>query len=108
MQIRNNSPLDLTGLHGERITVTAVSALAGDTVAFSETGGTGGPLTGSTSFILDRANIPTVLTLVFNFVGGGGAFEITVVGSAGGPQSFFTFNQFGLAIGSISYNFDVL
>jgi hypothetical protein len=31
-----------------------------------------------------------------------------VTGSSGGPESFFTFTQFGVAAGSISYTFDVL
>jgi hypothetical protein len=108
MQIRNN-PLDLAGSDGERITVRAVSKLAGDTVAFALDGSPGGPLPNPFTFILDKTRRdPTVLTLVFTFVAAGGAFEITVVGSGDGPQSFFTFNQFGVAAGSISYTFDIL
>jgi hypothetical protein len=109
MQIRNNNPLDLTGDNGEQITVRAVSTLAGDTVAFALDGHGGGALPNPFTFTLNKAlHNPSVLTLVFTFVDAGGAFNVTVMGSHGGPQSFFVFNQFGVAVGSISYTFDVL
>ena len=109
MEIRNNNPLDLTGDDGEQITVKAVSKKAGDTVSFALDGVGGGELPNPFTFSLNKAlNDPSVLTLVFTFVGGGGRFDVTVSGSNGGPQSFFTFNQFGVAAGSISYTFDVL
>lgn len=109
MQILNNNALDLTGDDQERITVRAVSRLAGDTVAFSLDGAEGGALPNPFTFKLNKAaNDPSILTLQFTFVGAGGAFDITLTGSNGGPQSFFTFRQFGLATGTISYNIDVV
>lgn len=109
MQIRNNNALDLTAEDGEQITIKAVSKKAGDTVAFALDGVGGGALPNPFTFTLDKTqNNPSVLTLVFTFVGGGGAFDVTVSGSKGGPDSFFTFNQFGVAAGSISYTFDIL
>jgi hypothetical protein len=109
MQIRNNNPLDLTGDDQEQITVKAVSKKAGDTVACVLDGEERGPMPNPFKFRLDKSkNNPSVLTLVFTFVGGGGAFDMTVTGSSGGPESFFTFNQFGVAAGSIAYTFDVL
>lgn len=109
MQIRNNNALDLTADDKERITVRAVSKKPGDTVAFALDGVERGALPDPFTFQLDKAQQnPSVLTLVFTFVGAGGAFNVTVSGSNGGPQSFFTFNQFGVAAGSISYTFDVV
>ena len=109
MQIRNNNALDLAGDDLEQITVSAVSKQHGDTVAYALDGLPGGPLPSPFSFQLNKARRdPSVLTLVFTFVGSGGSFEITVCGSNGGPQSVYTFNQFGVAAGSISYTFDVL
>lgn len=109
MEIRNNNPLDLTGDDGEEITVRAVSKKANDTVAFALDGEGGGELPNPLTFRLNKGrNDPSVLTLVFTFAGGGGRFDVTVSGSNGGPQSFFTFNQFGVPAGSISYTFDVI
>jgi hypothetical protein len=109
MQIRNNNPLDLTGVDGEQITVRAVSKLAGDTVSYALDGEKGGILPDPFTFHLDKAeHDPSVLTLVFTFVGAGGRFDVTVTGSDNGPESFFTFNQFGVPAGSISYTFDVV
>ena len=109
MEILNNNPLDLTGADGEQITVRAVSRLPGDTVAFALDGAGGGALPNPFTFRLNKAKRnPSVLTLVFTFVDADGAFEITVTGSGGGPQSFFTFNQFGVSVGSISYTFDIV
>lgn len=109
MQIRNNNPLDLTGTDGEQISVRAVSKKPGDTVAFARDGVPGGVLPNPFTFTLQKAGKnPTVLTLVFNFVGADGAFDIHVNGSGGGPESFFIFNQFGVSVGAISYTFDIL
>jgi hypothetical protein len=109
MQILNNNALDLTGDDNEQITVRAVSKLPADTVAFSLDGVEGGPLPNPFTFTLNKARKdPSTLTLVFTFVGGGGAFDITVSGSNGGPSSFFRFNQFGLPSGTISYQIDIV
>ncbi len=109
MQIRNNNDLDLAGDDQEQITVKAVSIKPGDTVAYALDGVKGGVLPNPFTFRLDKGkHDPSVLTLVFTFVGSGGGFEITVTGSNGGPTSFYTFAQFGVAVGSISYTFDVL
>lgn len=109
MQIRNNNDLDLAGDDHEQITVTVVSKKPGDTVAFALDGVKGGPLPNPFTFGLDKAtHDPSVLTLVFTFVGSGGRFDITVTGSNGGPTSFYVYEQFGTAVGSISHTFDVL
>jgi len=109
MQIMNNNPLDLAGDDQEQITVKVVSKKPGDTVAYALDGAKGGVLPNPFTFKLNKAtHDPSVLTLVFTFVGQGGAFEITVTGSNGGPASFYTFKQFGVAVGSISYTVDVL
>lgn len=109
MQIRNNNDLDLAGNDKEKITVNVVSTKPGDTVAYALDGVKGGPLSSPFTFQLDKAqHDPSVLTLVFTFVGADGAFQITVTGSNGGPTSFYTFDQFGVAVGSISYTIDVL
>ena len=109
MKIRNNNDLDLAGDDGEQITVEATPRKPGDTVAYALDGVKGGALPNPFRFKLDKAkNDPSVLTLVFTFVGSNGAFEINVTGSNGGPTSFYTFEQFGVAVGSISYTIDVL
>ncbi|MGH9873736.1 MAG: hypothetical protein ACRD9S_14905 [Pyrinomonadaceae bacterium] len=109
MQIINNNPLDLAGDDQEEITVKAVSAKPGDTVAFALDGVKGGILPNPFTFKLNKAaHDPSVLTLVFTFVGQGGAFQTTVTGSNGGPPSVFNRKQFGVAFGSISYTIDVL
>jgi hypothetical protein len=109
MEIRNNNPLNLAGIDGEQITVRAVSRKAGDTAAFALDGGERGPLPNPFIFQLNKArHNPSVLTLVFTFVGAGGVFDVTVTGSDGGPPSVFTFHQFGVAAGSVSYTFDVV
>lgn len=109
MEIRNNNALDLGGDDQEQITVRAVSKKPGDTVAYALDGVKGGVLPNPFTFTLRKAmHDPSVLTLVFTFVGQGGAFEITVTGSNGGPASFYSFKQFGVAAGSISYTIDVM
>jgi hypothetical protein len=60
-------------------------------------------------FRLDKQkHDPSILTLVFTFVGSDGSFEITLTGSNGGPASFYSFDQLGVAVGSISYTLDVV
>ena len=109
MQILNDETLDFAGDDGEQITVRAVSKKAGDTVAFALDGVKGGALPNPFTFQLDKArNNPSVLTLEFTFVGAGGSFDVTVSGSHGGPSSFLTFDQFGVAAGNISYTFNVV
>jgi len=109
MEIRNNNDLDLGGDDQERITVKVVSLKPGDTVAYALDGVNGGALPNPFTFKLDKGqHDPSVCTLVFTFVGSGGGFEITVTGSNGGPTSFYTFSQFGVAVGSISYTIDVI
>lgn len=109
MQIMNNNPLDLAGDDKEDITVKVVSKKPGDTVAYALDGVKGGVLPNPFTFKLNKAaHDPSVLTLVFTFVGQGGAFEVTLTGSNGGPASFYSFKQFGVAVGSISYTVDVL
>jgi hypothetical protein len=109
MRILNNNALDLAGDDKERITVKAVSKKPGDTVAHALDGSSGGALPNPFTFTLDKSSRdPSVLTLVFTFVGSDGSFDITVKGSNGGPTSFYTFRQFGVAVGSVSYTFDVL
>lgn len=109
MQIKNNNPLDLAGDNKEVITVRVVSKKPGDTVAYALDGVKGGVLPNPFTITLDKvAHDPNVLTLVFTFVGSGGAFEITVNGSNGGPTSFYSFDQLGVAVGSISYTIDVI
>jgi hypothetical protein len=109
MQIRNNNALDLAGDDQEQITVQAVSRKPGDTVAYALDGTNGGELPSPFTFTLDKSKSdPSVLTLVFTFVGSDGAFQMTVTGSNGGPPSIYSFEQFGVAVGSISYTFDVL
>ena len=109
MQIMHNNPLDLAGDDQETITVDVKSKLQGDTVAYSlNRGAAGGVLPNPLTFKLDKAaHDPSVLTLVFTFVGANGSFEITVTGSKGGPASFYSFDQLGVAVGSISYTIDV-
>lgn len=109
MQIRNNNHLDLAGENGEEITVQVTSRKPGDTVAYALDGDKRGALSSPFTFELDKTkHDPSVLTLVFTFVGSNGAFEIKVTGSKGGPTSFYTFEQFGVAVGSISYTIDVI
>ena len=109
MQIRNNNDLDLAGDDLEQINVVCVSRKAGDTVAYALDGVKGGELPDPFSFRLRKSqHDPSVLTLVFTFVGSGGAFEISVSGSNGGPTSFYNYEQFGVAVGSISYTIDVI
>lgn len=109
MQIRNNNALDLAGDDKEQITIKAVSKKPGDTVAYALDGTKGGALPNPFTFKLDKASHdPSVLTLVFTFVGSDGGFQMTVTGSNGGPPSIYSFEQFGVAVGSISYTFDVL
>lgn len=109
MEIRNNSPQNLAGVDGEQITVRVVSRKPGDTAAFALDGGPRGPLPNPFTFQLNKARRdPSVLTLTFTFVGAGGAFDVTVTGSDGGPPSIFTFHQFGVPVGSVSYTFDVV
>lgn len=109
MQIMNDNPLDLAGDDKEDITVKAVSKKPGDTVAYALDGVKGGILPNPFTFKLNKAaHDPSVLTLVFTFVGQGGAFQTTVTGSNGGPPSVYNRKQFGVAFGSISYTIDVL
>ncbi len=108
MQIRNNNDLDLAGDDREQITVRVVPKKPGDTVAYA-LDGTKGVFPNPLTFKLDQAtNDPSVLTLVFTFLGSDGGFEITVTGSNGGPSSFYSYEQLGVAVGSISYTIDVL
>lgn len=107
--IMNNGPLDLAGDDNEVITVKVVSKKPGDTVAFALDGVKGGILPNPFTFKLNKAaHDPSIFTPTFTFVGQGGAFEITITGKPGSPVSFFTFKQFGVSIGSISYTIDVL
>lgn len=109
MEIRNNSALDLGGDDQEQITVRVVSKKPGDTVAYFLNGVSGGVLPNPFTFRLNKAmHDPSVLTLVFTFVGQGGAFVITVTGSNGGPPSIYSLKQFGVSAGSISYTIDVM
>jgi hypothetical protein len=109
MQIMNKNPLDLAGNDQEQITVSVVSLKQGDTVAYSLDGVKGGVLPNPFTFKLNKAqHDPSVLTLIFTFVGQGGAFQTTVTGSNGGPPSVYNRKQFGVAFGSISYTLDVL
>jgi hypothetical protein len=109
MQIMNDNPLDLAGDDKEDITVKVVSKKPGDTVAYALDGVKGGILPNPFTFKLNKsAHDPSVLTLVFTFVGQGGAFETTVTGGNGGPPSVYNRKQFGVAFGSISYTLDVL
>ncbi len=108
MQIRNNNDLDLAGDDREQITVRVVSKKPGDTVAYALDGNKG-VLPNPFTFKLDKGkHDPSVLTLVFTFLGSDGGFEITVAGSNGGPSSFYSYEQLGVAVGSISYTIDVL
>lgn len=108
MQIRNNIPLDLAGDEGEIITVRVTSTNAGDTVAYAR-GGEKGTLPQPYTFTLRKAEAdPSILTLVFNFIGANGGFEVKVSGSSGGPTSVYSYPQLGVVVGSISYSFDVL
>lgn len=109
MKIRNNNALDLAGDDKEQITVEVVSTKKGDTVAYALDKGSKGVLPTPFTFTLNKAkHDPSVLTLVFTFVGSDGSFEITVSGSNGGPASFYSFDQLGVAVGSISYTIDVV
>jgi len=109
MKIRNNNPLDLAGDDKEQITVKVVSTKQGDTVAYALDQAQGGVLPNPFTFTLDKSkHDPSVLTLVFTFVGSDGSFEITVTGSNGGPASFYSFDQLGVAVGAISYTIDVV
>jgi hypothetical protein len=109
MKIRNNNPLDLAGDDAETITVRAESLKPADTVAFALDGVKGGALPNPFTFRLNKSqHDPSVLTLVFTFTGSNGSFEITLTGSNGGPASFYSFDQLGVAVGSISYTIDVV
>jgi hypothetical protein len=106
MQIKND-PTDLAGNDNETISVTAVPKNEGDTVAFA-LNGTKGALPNPYTFKLEKGKSPMVLTLVFTFLGADGAFDIRVTGSAGGSPSLYTYDQFGVDEGSVSYAFDVV
>ena len=109
MKIRNNNDLDLAGDDQEQITVEVVSTKPGDTVAYALDGVKGGALPNPFTFKLNKGkHNPSVLTLVFTFAGSDGSFEIAVTGSSGGPTSFYSFDQLGVGVGSISYTIDVL
>lgn len=109
MQLRNNHPLKLTGNDQEQLTIGVKSKMQGDTVAYALNGVRGGALPNPFTFTLDlAAHDPCVLTLVFNFVGTGGEFEMTVTGSDGGDTSVYTFEQLQRVVGSISYTIDVV
>ena len=109
MQIINNNALDLAGDDQEVLTVTVVSKQPGDTVAYALNGSEKAILPNPFTFKLNKAaHDPSVLTLVFTFVGQGGAFQTTITGSNGGTPSVFNRKQFGVAFGSISYTVDVL
>lgn len=109
MQIRDGHPLRLTGDDEEKITIRVVSKEPNDTIAYALDGVKGGVLPNPFSFILNKgAHNPSVLTLVFNFVGSGGEFEMTVTGSNGGATSVYTQEQLQGVVGEISYTIRVV
>ena len=112
MRIRNNNPLDLSGVNAENITV---SVRANNQTIFGVTfdlDGAKGVLPQPFNFTLSKpaqAPFVSVLTLFFVFSsGGGGAYELVVSGSQGGDTSHFTVSQFeDMAADSIAYTFDI-
>jgi hypothetical protein len=109
MQIRDNHPLKLTGDDQEQITIRVASKKPGDTVAYALDGVKGGALPNPFTFRLNKgAHNPSVLTLVFNFVGSGGEFEMTVTGSNPGATSVYTQEQLQGVLGEISYTIRVV
>jgi hypothetical protein len=109
MKIRNNNPLDLEGNNGEQIsvTVTANGTVFGVT---RDLNGQTAPLQQPFSFILSNSKNPTILVLFFVFSNnGGGVYNITTSGSAGGDTAHYSVAQFSNeAANAIAYTFDIV
>ena|SRR5947207_4838840 len=114
MKIRNNNPLDLEGVDGEKITVEITSTGTKNLISYTLDGRTtslpSDQPASSLSFTLNKAaHDPSVLTMLFTFSEADkGNYDLAVSGSDGGQTSHYSVTQFfGIPGDSISFTLDV-